>query len=97
MTKLEDLKKEHQILKSIRVDMDNEQRSLRLETRNLKKKIQKKLQERDEILRAQIQAAVQVAHPAWNEKSNVCKKLCKTKDWCQKMFMLFTWLDTCKE
>ena len=64
MTKLEDLKKEHQILKNIRVDTDNEQRSLRLETRNLKKKIQEKLKERDEILRAQIQAAVQAAHPA---------------------------------
>ena len=64
MTRLEDLKKEHQILKNIRVDMDNEQRSLRLETRNLRKKIQEKLKERDELLRAQIPAAVQVAHPA---------------------------------
>ena len=66
MTKLEDLKKEHQILKNIRMNMDNEQRSLRLETRNLKKKIQEKLKERDAILQAQIEAAemVQVAHPA---------------------------------
>ena len=64
MTRLDDLKKEHQTLRNIRVDMDNEQRSLRLETRNLKKKIQEKLKERDELLRAQIQVAVQVAHPA---------------------------------
>ena len=64
MTRLDDLKKEHQTLRNIRVDMDNEQRSLRLETRNLKKKIQEKLKERDELLRAQIQAAAQLAHPA---------------------------------
>ena len=64
MTKLDDLKKEHQTLRNIRVDMDNEQRSLRLETRNLKKKIQEKLKERDELFRAQIQAAAQLAHPA---------------------------------
>ena len=64
MTRLEVLKKEHQMLKNIRVAMDNEQRSLRLETRNLKKKIQEKLKERDELLRAQFQAAVQAAHPA---------------------------------
>ena len=64
MTKLDDLKKEHQTLRNIRVDMSNEQRSLRLETRNLKKKIQEKLKERDELFRAQIQAAAQLAHPA---------------------------------